>query len=146
MHPLLQTIPIFAGLSEEALGQLLPRARQLNLPQDAVLVQEGESSNRLFVIGRGTVRVCKSFGQPAQIELARLGDGDFFGEMCILETLPRSATVQALTPVLLFSLASTDFFHLYRVMPEQYSILILNIARDLSRRLRRLDEVFAACN
>ena len=73
-----------------------------------------------------------------------MGVGDFFGEMCILETLPRAATVLAVTDATLYSLTSMAFYHLYEVMPGQYSILVLNIARDLSRRLRHLDDVFAA--
>jgi CRP-like cAMP-binding protein len=64
--------------------------------------------------------------------------------MCILETLPRSATVQAMVDSTLLSLSSVTFYHLYHEMPAQHSILVVNIARDLSRRLRHLDEAFAA--
>jgi CRP-like cAMP-binding protein len=66
--------------------------------------------------------------------------------MCILETLPRAATVRAFEATSLDALSSMAFYELYRAMPEQYSILVLNIARDLSRRLRRLDEIYAATN
>jgi CRP-like cAMP-binding protein len=78
------------------------------------------------------------------VKIARLGAGDFFGEMCILETLPRAATVETVTESLLSSLSSINFYQFYQAMPEQYSILLLNIARDLSRRLRKLDDAFAA--
>ena len=100
--------------------------------------------NRFFLVGEGLVRVCKHLGLPHEVELARLSPGDFFGEMCILETLPRSATVQAVIDTTVYSLTSLNFYHLYQAMPAQYSILVVNIARDLSRRLRHLDEVFAA--
>ena len=90
------------------------------------------------------MRVCKYVGQPNEVELGRFGPGDFFGEMCILETLPRSATVHAISDTTLYSLNSLTFYHLYEALPRQHSILILNIARDLSRRLRHLDELFAA--
>ncbi len=64
--------------------------------------------------------------------------------MCLLETLPRVATVQAISASVLLRLSAMAFLDLYEAQPEQHSILILNLARDLSRRLRRLDEAFAA--
>jgi CRP-like cAMP-binding protein len=116
----------------------------VTVPADGVIVREGEPGNQLFLIVSGSVRVCKRFGQPDQVELAQLNTGDFFGEMCILETLPRAATVQSVSQTTLSALPSLAFYDLFRANPEQYSILILNIARDVSRRLRRLDEIFAA--
>lgn len=144
MITLLQGVPIFTGLEVDALELLLAHARQQEHPAEGLIVREGEPGNSLFLIGNGRVRVCKNFAQPDEVELITMGPKDFFGEMCILETLPRAATVQAITPSTLFALSSGAFHHLYKVMPAQYSILLLNIARDLSRRLRRLDEMFAA--
>jgi CRP-like cAMP-binding protein len=140
----LQNVPIFAGLNEAALNLLWERAKEIKTPAGEVVVREGEVGNRLFLVGQGLVRVCKQFGQPDEVELAKLAPGNFFGEMCILETLPRSATVQAVNDTTLYSLTSLAFYHLYEAMPAQHSILVLNIARDVSRRLRRLDEIFAA--
>ena|SRR2546430_1745650 len=141
---MLQNVPILAGLDETALNILWESAIQSRATPDCVIVREGEVGNRFFLIGEGLVRVCKHFGQPREVELARFGPGEFFGEMCILETLPRSATVQAVTDTTVYSLSSLTFYHLYQAMPAQYSILVVNIARDLSRRLRHLDEIFAA--
>jgi CRP-like cAMP-binding protein len=140
----LQNVPIFAGLNEAALNLLWDRAKEIKTPAGEVVVREGETGNRLFVVGEGQVRVCKQFGQPGEVELAKLAPGNFFGEMCILETLPRSATVQAITDATFYTLTSLSFYHLYEQMPAQHSILVLNIARDVSRRLRHLDEAFAA--
>jgi CRP-like cAMP-binding protein len=95
-------------------------------------------------MGKGEVRVVKHLGEACETELARLKERDFFGEMCILETLPRSASVQAVTDVVVYSVSSMDFLKLYQQHPAQYGILLLNLARDLSRRLRHLDEAFAA--
>jgi CRP/FNR family transcriptional regulator, cyclic AMP receptor protein len=137
-------IPIFAGISNEGLEILLERVKSMTVQTGEIIVKEGEPGNRLFLIEEGVVAVKKYFGTPEETELARLSRTDFFGEMCILETLPRSATVLAMETCLLHSLSSMDFYHLFRMKPAQYSILILNIARDLSRRLRHVDELFAA--
>ena len=144
MHSLMQGVPIFAGLDSQGLDLLLQRVQEMTVAAGDLVIREGELGNRFFLIGTGSVRVCKKFDQPEEVELARLGPRDFFGEMCILETLPRSATIQAGAASTLFSLPSSAFYHLYKASPEQYCILLLNIARDLSRRLRRLDEAFAA--
>jgi CRP/FNR family cyclic AMP-dependent transcriptional regulator len=144
VEPIFKHVTIFAGLDDSSLSRLMARARPLTVPADGVIVREGEPGNQLYLIVSGSVRVCKRFGQPDQVELARLNAGDFFGEMCILETLPRAATVQSTSETTLYALPSLAFYDLFRANPEQYSILILNIARDVSRRLRRLDEIFAA--
>jgi len=78
------------------------------------------------------------------VTFAVLKSGNFFGEMAILETLPRSATVVADKTLTCFSLSSMAFYHLYESIPAQHSVLILNIARDLSRRLRHLDQLYAS--
>ena len=144
MEFILRKITIFAGLEDPALSLLMSRARQTTAPADGVIVREGEPGNQLYLIVSGSVRICKRFGRTDQVELARLNPGDFFGEMCILETLPRAATVQAVAETSLYALPSLAFYDLFRADAAQYSILILNIARDVSRRLRRLDEIFAA--
>ncbi len=141
---MLEKIPILAGLNDAALDLLRQGAIESKAAAGSVIAREGDVSNRLFLIAEGSVRVCKNFGEPTETELARFYPGDFFGEMCILETLPRSATVQAITDTTVLSLSSITFHHLYQAMPAQYGILLLNIARDLSRRLRHLDEVFSA--
>lgn len=141
---LLDKVPVFAGLSESARQMLVDSAQERNVATSEIIVSEGESSNRMFVLHSGLVRVCKFYGTPDEIELARLGHGEFFGEMCILETLPRAASVQAIEPSLLYSWSSLAFLKLYNTQPKDYAILVLNMARDLSRRLRKLDNIFAA--
>src|SRR5260370_38133887 len=140
----LDKIPILAGLDDAALDLLKQGAIESKAEAGSVIVREGEVGNRLFLIAEGSVRVCKHFSEPDEIELARFYPGDFVCEMGILGTLPRCATILAVTDSTLYSVTSMTFHHLYQDMPRQYSILVLNIARDLSRRLRHLDELFAA--
>lgn len=135
-------VPVFAGLSSSALGFLASRAIFHSFQTGDLIVSEGENGNKFYVICEGSVRVVKHLATPHETELAQLRGGEFFGEMCILETLPRTATVQALAPSELWSLSSIAFYQLYQSMPQEYSILVLNLARDLSRRLRKLDEAF----
>lgn len=144
MARMITSVSIFAGMEDDALDILLSQAVKSEILSGHVIVREGDEGNRLFLIETGMVRVCKRYEEPDEVEFAVLSDGDFFGEMCILETLPRSATVQALTDTTLFSFSSMAFLRLYETLPKQYGILLLNIGRDLSRRIRHLDEIFAA--
>ena len=144
MYQQFRDVPIFAGLTEETLKNLSNRATQTVIAGGTMIVKEGEMGNRFYLISSGSVRVIKSSGGTDAVELATLRKGQFFGEMCILETLPRVATVEALEETTLFSLSSMAFYNLYETAPKEYCILVLNIARDLSRRIRHLDEQFAA--
>jgi CRP/FNR family transcriptional regulator, cyclic AMP receptor protein len=144
VEPILNRVSIFAGLTDPALKMLLERAQTSTVAPGAIILREGESGNRFFLIAKGAVRVVKKFGETDEVELAVLHAGNFFGEMCILETLPRAATVQAVGETSLMMFSSVAFYELYEAMPEQYGVLVLNIARDISRRLRCIDEVFAA--
>lgn len=144
MHPELRAVPIFAGLSETALDLLLTRAERTVVPPGSVILREGEPGNRFYLIVAGDVKVVKNFGSAHEVSLAVLPALSFFGEMCILETLPRSASVISTSTTTLLSLPAVAFYHLFQQAPDQYGLLLLNIARDLSRRLRDLDETFAA--
>jgi CRP-like cAMP-binding protein len=140
----LQRIPIFAGLSAEALGELNGHAREISCPAGDLAVREGAPGHQMFIIHSGRVEVIKHLGEDAECHVTTLGPRDFFGEMCIIECMPRIASVRAVEDTILFGIQSMALLHLYERLPAQYSIVILNIARDLSRRLRALEENWAA--
>jgi CRP-like cAMP-binding protein len=144
VKPILCQVPIFAGLDDQALKIFLEHAERMVVPAGRVIAQEGESNHCMYLVEAGEVLIVKNNDTPQPVVLAALGPGEFFGEMCILETLPRCATGKASVASTVVSVPATAFYHLYQKRPKQHSILLLNIARDLSRRLRRLDEVFAA--
>jgi CRP/FNR family transcriptional regulator, cyclic AMP receptor protein len=141
---LLCSVPIFAGLDDKALSIFLEHAQRIVVPAGGVIAREGEVNHCMYLIESGEVAIIKNLDSPEPFTLAVLGPGNLFGEMRILETLPRSDAGKAASEATVVSVASAAFYHLYQKMPKQHSILLLNIARDLSRRLRHLDEVFAA--
>ncbi len=144
MRLLLKGVPVFAGVEEAAIDLLLEESKRDLYPAGAVIVREGENGNCMYLIESGTVRIVKNLGREDECEITRFGGGEFFGETCILEPYPRSSTAQTVTASTLIGISSFAFHHLYQRMPAQHSILLLNIARDLCRRLRRIDETFAA--
>jgi CRP-like cAMP-binding protein len=74
-----------------------------------------------------------------QVSLAIFGKGDTIGEMELIDIQPRSASVRALENVLTLSLSHQDIYQIYKNNRNAFTMLVLNIAREISRRLRRMD-------
>ena len=140
----LESIPIFAGLEVAALSEIANAAEEAVFAATDIIVREGEAGNRMFIVYSGRLEVVKHLAQAHETLLAILGPKDFLGEMSIIECVARSASVRAIEDSCLFSLRGTDLYRLFQRHPDQYAIVILNIARDLSRRLRAIDEKFSA--
>ena len=98
------------------------------------VVREGDSGSRLFIIQSGGVAVIKRVGER-EVELATLGQGDIFGEMSLLEGLPRSATVRAVEPTSVLVVEPGGFLLKIRRDPT----LAFEILQQLSGRVRRLN-------
>lgn len=134
----IRRLPVMAGLDDEAAQFLQGLALEESHPAGDVIVREGAPGDRVYFVRSGRVRVVKA---PA-VQLAEFGPGDFFGEMSLVESVVRSASVIALEPTQVATLRGVDFYKLYRQRPDQYGIVMLNIARDLARRLRHIDDDF----
>lgn len=137
-------VPIFSGLSDRALEAFLEHSKEFTVPAGELIAREGETNDCMFLIESGEVSIIKNHDSANPAMLAVLGPGECFGEMCIIDTQPRSATAKAATPAMLVSVGSEAFIRLYQRAPDQYCLVLLNIARDLSRRLRQLGDAFAA--
>jgi CRP/FNR family transcriptional regulator, cyclic AMP receptor protein len=140
----LEGIPIFAGLNAAALSEISNAVEEAAFRAGDVILREGEPGNRMFIVYSGRLEVIKNLAQARETLLAVLRSKDFLGEMSIIECVARSASVRAVEDTFLFSLKGTDLYRLFQRHPDQYAIVILNIARDLSRRLRAIDEKFSA--
>jgi CRP/FNR family transcriptional regulator, cyclic AMP receptor protein len=140
----LQGVPVFAGLGDAGLTVLAQAVEESSFRAGEVIVREGEQGNRMFVIRSGKVEVVKHLSEPHETVLDVLEAKNFMGEMCIVDCVVRSASVRAVEDTTLYSLKGTDLYRLFKKYPDQYAIVILNIARDLARRLRAIDEKFSA--
>lgn len=136
---LLQQMPLFGGIREDALGFLLDVSRDVNRPAGSFFFREGEPGESMFVLDAGTVSVRKKGGHGALL-LSRLGPGDCFGEMALIDLAPRSASVQALEDCSAFEIFAASLHQLYERDLEQFALIQMNMARELSRRLRLTDQ------
>jgi CRP-like cAMP-binding protein len=139
----LRNIGLFGALSDDVLDYLSKLLTVESPPAGATLFREGEDANAMFVVISGEVEVLKKSKRSVEARVAVLGPGDWFGEMSIVDIQPRSATVRALAPSRLLRVSSADLDALYRHDLRSYAIIILNLARELSRRLRVADGILA---
>jgi CRP-like cAMP-binding protein len=140
----LKSIPVLAGIDLPALTLLAEEGIVHDFAPGTWIVQEGEEGHSFFILVEGHVEIVKHADTPRAVMLAVLHQGTFFGEMCVIEPRARMASVHALTPVRAIEIKAATLHHLSKQMPDQYTIILLNLARDLVRRLRDIDEIFAA--
>lgn len=134
---LLRKVSIFADLPEETLSDLGKRVWQKQVDAGAVIVSQEEPGDALFVISSGKVKVVLYGETGREIILSILRDGDFFGEMALLDRQPRSANVVAVEDSSLLGLDREAFqTHL-----SAHPTTSLAILAEMSRRLRHADEV-----
>jgi len=155
----LGALPLFGGLPAEALQRFAERAEMVHVEAGEVVFAEGESARSLYVLNSGLLDVVKRCPDAppertgpvangvdvgvAEVHLSPIKPGDCFGEMSFIDMQPRSATVRAIE-------ASDLWVWTYASIHERYCkdqkcamLLVMNIARELSRRLRRTDELIA---
>ena len=105
----LAAIPIFSGVGQELLARLAARFTTMDVPIGQTLFEEDERGDKLYVIVRGRVGVSRRGPGGAQLHVSVLEDGDFFGEIALLEEVRRTATVRTLAPTLLLVLDRGEF-------------------------------------
>jgi CRP/FNR family transcriptional regulator, cyclic AMP receptor protein len=122
----LRAAPLFEGLTGKELEELAKRTEDLDFPAGKVLVQEGEVGSEFYVIMEGEAEVTRG-GQV----VATHGPGDFFGEISLVEDVPRNATVTATTPLRCFMLTRGRFLHVL----DEYPGVERKVMRALAKRL-----------
>ena len=128
---LLAGCPLFKGIDADGLAKLAALATPVDFPAGHVIARQGEIGTGFFVIVSGRVRVVRDGAV-----VARLGPGEFFGELSVLDQMPRNATVAADEPTSCLALASWDFDTVLLEEPA----LTLAILRGVARRLREVTE------
>jgi CRP/FNR family transcriptional regulator, cyclic AMP receptor protein len=137
----LTRIPIFAGLPQRVMDLIAEKLRVVQVVPGAQLLREGEQARSMFVVKDGELEILKHGKGGAEYQLAVLKVGDCVGEMSLIDIQPRSATARARGNATLYVLDLAEIGKLYGSDVEAYVLLVLNISREISRRLRIADEV-----
>jgi len=132
---LIRSVPIFSGLSAETLNFIMQQSEQVNYPAGSYFFREGDSGDRIYVLRTGTALVERTW-QGRQIVLARIKPGDCFGEMSLIDLQRRFASIQAETDCEAIVVPFGVLTHLCQSDLQQYTMLMMNLGREVSRRLR----------
>lgn len=136
---LLQDMPVFGGINDNVLNLLLELAPVVHVAKGEFFFREGEQALSMFVLEMGKVAIYKTY-KGRQRLLRYLNTGDCFGEMALIDLFPRSASVMAQQDCQAIELSSATLYEIYKKDLEQFTLIHMNIARELSRRLRTADD------
>lgn len=133
---LLTNIALFSGFSEEDMAAVSALAVTRNFPKNTLIICEGDQSDSLYFILSGKVKVFLSDEEGKEVTLNIQNEGEYFGELAILDEAPRSASVVTVEDAKLAILSKAAFD---RCM-EDHPTMALIVMRGLARRLRELTE------
>lgn len=132
----LPSIAVFGGLEEKTLRRIIDMLGEHFFQPGQEVCKQGEPGRAMFIIRSGEVLVYREGEMHKRMKLIRMGPGEFFGEMTLIDIQKRSATVVVEKPSLVFSLGNRDLYRLFQEDVNGYVMVLQNLCRELSRRLR----------
>jgi uncharacterized membrane protein len=133
----LRSVPLFASLDDKAATELRNLLKERIESRDTKIFYKGDTGDAMYLIERGRVRISITDNDRKEITLAELAQGDFFGEMSLIDGRQRSADASVVEDARFAILARPDFLMFVRSNPD----VALGMLGALSDRLRRTDEL-----
>lgn len=134
---LLQRVPLLAALTDTDRQALARSASRRRYRRGDIIFQKDDPGHSLFIVARGSVRIYVPSTQGADLTLAVIGPGQFFGDLSLLDGRPRSASAAALGNTHVVVLERSDFVAVIRTRPAA----VMSILAVVVRRLRETDEM-----
>ena len=132
---MLKNIPLFSSLTDSELTAIEKVAVKKTFPKNTILLSAGDSTDALYVICEGKVKVTIDDNEGKELILSILGTGEYFGEMALLDDEPRSASVTTKETTQLLIISKNDFMGFFSSNP-----IALNLLKDLIKRLREANK------
>ena len=136
----LQRISLFQGISRREFGHLFQALVARSYAPGELLFHEGDIGRALFILESGHVEISRSTPEGGTRQLAILNPGDYFGEMSLLDELPRSASAAAMEPVCVHLLYKTELEKMVKHVPHIGAAIMTHLGMLLAARLRALSE------
>ena len=133
----LRSVPLFASLDDDAARDLRNLLSEKTVPQNTRLFRQGDTGDAMYLIESGRVRISIQDDDKQELTLAELAQGDFFGEMSIIDGRQRSADAKVIEDSRLAVLSREAFLSFVRTKPD----VALEMLSALTDRLRRTDEL-----
>jgi signal transduction histidine kinase len=127
----------FPGIDRQQIDEMIASCHTFTYPAGRMLCKEGEYENIFYIILSGKVEVTKRLHMGEERVLKHLSAGSFFGEMAVIQNVPRTATVTTMEPTTVLEIHYDSFQSLI----ERNKSVSLAVIREISRRLRENDEM-----
>lgn len=134
----LRASPLFKNLSDEELSKISQFTKIKEFPAKRLIIRQDDASDFFYVVLKGRVRVFRSLPNGAQIEIAELKEGSFFGEMALLDGSKRSANVETIQDSAFLMISREDFLNEIWEFPT----VVAKLLKGMSTRIRKTDEKF----
>lgn len=138
--PVLRTVPLFEGLDFRDLKKIELIVHERTFMPDEVVFHERQPGTGMYIIKKGLIKLTKTTNGE-KTKIAELGEGEFFGEMSLLEDYPRSAQATAVVKTELLGVFRPDLFDLIERNPKLGSKILLKLSQRLANRLRKTTEM-----
>ena len=134
---------MFGALDDDTLTTLAERLSVTTVDTGDVVFEAGQRGRTLYVILEGELELVKTSKHGRAVPVSVLEKGDWCGELSLLDVMPRAVTARARRPGRLLTLTATDLEAIYRQDMRAYALLVMNLARQLSRKLRVAESILA---
>ena len=136
----LKNVWLFQDLTDSELLKLAELGVIKEFKGGEYVIREGEEAKALYVILSGMIKVIKELPDGTRRELSSMTEGDFFGELGLLDGEPRSASVMAVTPLQVVAFYRKDFLNFMQKHPMIAAKILFRIAQVIGKRLRKANE------
>ncbi len=140
VFPILKQVTIFGGISESEMRKIYDKCPIVDYQGGEEIVREGTAATDIFIILFGRVKIVLNAAEEP-LELIEMGSGNCFGEASVIGIQNHSASVFAIEPSRLLVLSRRALLEIMEEDNKLFSLLVLNIARELARRLHHSDEI-----
>ena len=135
---------LFGGITETQISSIRHFFIMEEFDEGQFIEREGEAGDRIYFIIEGEVEILKKITKSGNLSrIFVFSEGDVFGEMELIDIQPCAASVRALKPTKTLTLSNKGLYQISKYDLKVFSLIIMNLARDISRRLRKADEIIA---
>jgi len=138
--PVLRTIPIFEGLGFNDLKKIELIVHKRTFMPNEIIFYERQPGAGMYIIKKGLIKLTKTVNEE-RVKISELKDGEFFGEMSLLDDYPRSAEATAVEKTEALGIFRPDLFDLIESNPKLGYKILLRLSKSLASRLRETTEM-----
>lgn len=135
----IQDSPVFAGVDKELVKEIVCQSSTVGVTEGQYFFREGDVADSMFILERGEAAVYRLWrDQPVKLRV--LHEGECFGEISLIDSSRRSASVIATCPCEAIRVSAAQLNEIRYQEPQQYILILLNIGKIVSERLRSADD------